>query len=131
MEMAEEQPQRLQQLIIMKRIISLVAVLLIIMCPVTAGATDETLPAPDWVQTELNSDSSKTVIIKTPTYMIDYVDYYEYSTDGFLTVKKLSEPTGGELRISTTCEFSLRYYSGGICSPAFSMTVVITPFSVM
>lgn len=131
MEMAEEQPQRLQQLIIMKRIISLVAVLSIIMCPVTAGATDETPPAPDWVQTELNSDSSKTVIIKTPTYMIDYVDYYEYSTDGFLTVKKLSEPTGGELRISTTCEFSLRYYSGGICSPVFSMTVVINRNTVV
>lgn len=128
--MAEEQPQRLQQLITMKKFSSLLVAFIILLCPLTAVAEDA-IPAPDWVQTELNTDSSKTVIIKTPTYMIDHVDYYEYSTDGFLTVKKLSDPTGGEIRIDTTCEFSLRYYSDGVCSPVFSMTVVINKNTVI
>lgn len=130
MEMAEEQSQRLQQVIIMKRLVSLSVVIIMLLCSVTVFAADM-LPAPDWVQTELNSDSSKTLIITTPTYMLDHIDYYEYSTDGFVTVKKLSQPTGGEIRIGETSEFSLRYYSGGFLSPTFSMTVTINRNTVV
>lgn len=116
---------------VMKKAITFFLVFILITCPLTAYAQDENLPAPDWVQTELNPDASKTVSIKTPTYMIDHIDYYEYSTDGFLTVKALSDPAGGEMRINETCEFSLRYYSGGSCSATFTMTVVINKTTVV
>lgn len=115
----------------MKKAIIFSLIFILMFCPTTAYAADESLPAPDWVDTELNSDASKTIMIKTPTYMIDHIDYYEYSTDGFLTVKTLSDPSGGEMIINETCEFSLRYYSGEICSATFTMTVVINKTTVV
>ena len=132
MEMAEEQSRRIQQLIdIMKKIISVLLVFIMTLCPLAAYAEDDILPAPDWVTTQLNTDASKTVIIKTPVYMIDYIDYYEYSTDGFVTCKTLSAPEGGELIIKDTCEFSLRYYSDGVCSAIFEMSIVINRNTVV
>ncbi len=108
-----------------KRIIA-VMLLLISVFPLTVSAEQKNgLPVPDWITTRLNSDSSVTVIISSPPHMIDAIDYYEYSTDGFHTFKKLSNTSGGEFIITETTEFSVRYYYNSICSPVYTLPVII------
>lgn len=91
----------------------------------------DSLPAPDWIEITNNPDASKTVTITTPTYMIDKVDYYEYSTDYFNTVKKLSNSNGGEFVFESTVTFSLRYYSGGFMSETYTADIVVTKVNVI
>ncbi len=73
------------------------------------ASAESVLPAPEWVTVMQNSDGSKTLTITTPVHMLDYIDYYEYSTDGFKTTKILRDNKGGEFIFSDSCEFSLRY----------------------
>ena len=89
------------------------------------------LPAPDWVTVTTNSDSSKTVSFTTPTYMIDKLDYYEYSTDSFLTSHILGNNLGGEFVFDSTTEFSLRYYSGGMMSKTYTVTVKVNKTTII
>ena len=91
----------------------------------------ESLPAPDWIEITNNPDASKTVTITTPTYMIDKVDYYEYSTDSFNTVKKLSNNNGGEFVFESSVTFSLRYYSGGFMSETYTADIVVTKVNIV
>ena len=95
----------------MKKLICILLVLVLAVSSVNivSFAYDD-LPAPDWVTVTTNSDSSKTVSFTTPTYMIDKLDYYEYSTDSFLTAHILGNNLGGEFVFNSTTEFSLRYY---------------------
>lgn len=90
------------------------------------AADDDPLPAPDWVQVTANPDGSKTVTVKTPSYMSDVVNYYEYSTDSGLTWNKLTDPSGGEFIFESTTEFSLRYVYSGFRSSVYTVTVTIT-----
>lgn len=116
----------------MKRIISFLIIIAVAFSILTVSSSAyDTLPAPDWVTVSLNSDASKTVTVKTPTYMIDKVDYYEYSTDGFLTTETLKDKNGGEFLFDKTAEFSLRYYSSGILSETYTVTVVVTKVTVV
>ena len=91
----------------------------------------DSLPAPDWIEITNNPDASKTVTITTPTYMIDKVDYYEYSTDSFNTVNKLSNSNGGEFVFESSATFSLRYYCDGFMSETFSADIVVTKVNVV
>ena len=107
--------------------ITAVLLLLISVFPLTvSAATKSGLPVPDWITTKTNNDLSVTVTISSPPYMIDAIDYYEYSTDGFRTFKKLSDTSGGEFIITETTEFSVRYYYNSICSPVYTFPVIIT-----
>lgn len=99
---------------------------LLLLCGVfPASAEEDALPAPTWVQISLNTDGSKNVTITTPTYMLDLVDFYEYSMDGGFTWQTLNEPTGGESLIADSCEFVLRYKSGETTSESYRTTVEI------
>lgn len=99
---------------------------LLLLCGVfPASAEEDALPAPTWVQVSLNSDGSKNVTITTPTYMLDLIDFYEYSMDGGFTWQTLSDPTGGEFRIADSCEFVLRYKSGETTSESYRTTIEI------
>ncbi len=109
----------------------IVAVVLIFILSTTGVSAANGLTAPDWITVQLNADYSKTLILTTPTYMLSHIEYYEYSTDGFLTSKILSEPAGGEFIISETCQFSIRYYSNGIPSPEYSMQISINKNTVI
>ena len=91
----------------------------------------ESLPAPDWIEITTNPDASKTITITTPTYMIDKVDYYEYSTDSFNTINRLSNKNGGEFVFESSVTFSLRYYSGGFMSETYTVDIVITKVNVV
>ena len=91
----------------------------------------DALPAPDWIEITNNPDASKTVTITTPTYMIDKVDYYEYSTDFFNTVNKISNSNGGELVFESSVTFSLRYCSGGFMSETYTADIVVTKVNVV
>lgn len=115
----------------MKKLISLL-LLICIMLPLCVPSVSgyEKLPAPDWVTVISNADYSKTVIIKTPTYMLEYIDCYEYSTDGFLTKEQLDK-SGGEFVFDKTTEFSLRYISYGIESETYTVTVEINKITVV
>lgn len=116
----------------MKKLIYILLVLVLAVSSVNilASAYDE-LPAPDWVTVTTNPDSSKTLSFTTPTYMIDKVDYYEYSTDSFLTVEKLSNTLSGEFVFDKTTEFSLRYYSEGMMSKTFVITVTVNKTTII
>ncbi|MBR5234554.1 MAG: dockerin type I repeat-containing protein [Clostridia bacterium] len=108
-----------------KRFIAVV-LLLISVLPLTVSAAPQNgLPVPDWITTKTNSDLSVTVTISSPPHMIDAIDYYEYSTDGFNTFRKLSDTSGGEFIITETTEFSVRYYYNSICSPVYTLPVII------
>ncbi len=115
----------------MKKIISVLLTLCIMLpfCTFSASCYDK-LPAPDWVTITPNQDYSKTVTIKTPSYMLEYIDYYEYSTDGFLTKQMLSK-TGGEFVFDKTTEFSLRYIRYGVESETFTVTVTINRITII
>ena len=115
----------------MKKVISVFLILCIMLplCTFSASCYDK-LPAPDWVTITPNHDYSKTVTIKTPSYMLEYIDYYEYSTDGFLTKQMLSK-TGGEFVFDKTTEFSLRYIRYGVESETFTVTVSINKITVI
>lgn len=102
----------------------IVCILAITCLPVNAA--DDPLPAPDWVQITSNPDKSKTVTITTPSYMIDVVNFYEYSTDSGLTWQKLNDPMGGEFVFDTTTEFSLRYVYSGFRSSIYTVTVTVS-----
>lgn len=116
----------------MKKLICFLLVLILTASSINIIAAGyDSLPSPDWVTVSLNPDASKTLTITTPTYMIDKVDYYEYSTDSFMTVQKLSNKEGGEFVFETTCEFSLRYYSSGIMSETYTVNVVINKITVI
>ena len=91
----------------------------------------DALPAPDWIEITNTPDASKTVTITTPTYMIDKVDYYEYSTDFFNTVNKISNNNGGELVFESSVTFSLRYCSGGFMSETYTADIVVTKVNVV
>lgn len=107
-------------------IISFVLILFIfVSTTVTVNAYDE-LPAPDWVQISTNSDGSKTVTITTPSYMLDVVNFYEYSTDYGLTWQQLNDSSGGEFVFDTTTEFSLRYVYSGFNSAVYNITVSVS-----
>lgn len=115
----------------MKKLISVLLVFcfMIPFCTLTASCYEK-MPAPDWVTITPNQDYSKTVTIKTPSYMLEYIDYYEYSTDGFLTKQMLSK-TGGEFIFDKTTEFSLRYIRYGVESETFIVTVDINKITVI
>ena len=115
----------------MKRIISSILIIIIMMsvCTATANGYDK-LPAPDWVTVTPNADYSKTLTIKTPSYMLDSIDYYEYSTDNFLTTHMLSK-NGGEFVFDKTTEFSLRYVRYGIESETITVTVEINKLTII
>lgn len=116
----------------MKKLICVLIVLILTASSINIIAAGyDSLPSPDWVTVSLNPDASKTLTITTPTYMIDKVDYYEYSTDAFMTVQKLSNKEGGEFVFETSCEFSLRYYSSGIMSETYTVEVVINRITVI
>lgn len=116
----------------MKKLICFLLVLILTASSINIIAAGyDSLPSPDWVTVSLNPDASKTLTITTPTYMIDKVDYYEYSTDSFVTVQKLGNKDGGEFVFETTCEFSLRYYSSGIMSETYTVNVVINKITVI
>lgn len=115
----------------MKKLICFLLVLILTASSIIISAGYESLPSPDWVKITLNPDASQTLTITTPTYMIDKVDYYEYSTDDFMTVQKLSNKEGGEFVFETTCEFSLRYYSSGIMSETYTVDIVINKTTVI
>lgn len=115
----------------MKRITSAILVICIMLSVGIFPAYGyEKLPAPDWVTVTPNSDYSKTVTIKTPTYMMEHIDYYEYSTDGFLTKTMLSK-SGGEFVFDKTTEFSLRYVRYEIESEIYTVTVDINKITVI
>lgn len=116
----------------MKRIINFLIIIAVAVSVFSFSASAyDILPAPDWVTVSTNADASKTVTVKTPTYMIDKVDYYEYSTDGFLTTEILRAKNGGEFLFDETTEFSLRYYSSGILSETYTVSVVISKVTVI
>lgn len=116
----------------MKKLICILLVLILAVSSVNIFASAyDSLPAPDWVTVTLNPDASKTLSFTTPTYMIDKVDYYEYSTDSFLTVHKLSNTQGGEFVFDSTTEFSLRYYSEGIMSETYVVTVTVNKTTII
>ena len=110
------------------KLLSAVLVLLVTLIPLSVSAG---LAAPDWVTTVTNPDSSVSVVITSPPHMIDDINHYEYSTDGFKTYKILSDTAGGEFLFSESCEFSLRYYYKGICSAVFTLPVVISRHTVV
>lgn len=109
----------------------IIAVIIIFSLSIGTYADSDPLPAPDWVSISTNSDGSKTVAISTPSYMLDAVSYYEYSTDSKLTWEKLNDNTGGEFVFDTTTEFALRYISSGFYSGIYEFTVEITKYSVI
>ncbi len=111
----------------LKRILSFIlCVIILIYIPAGAAAEDEEkLFAPSWVSEEVNYDGSKSVIIKTPTYMLDSIEYYEYSFDGGFTWNILNDSTGGEFIVSETSEFLLRYVSDGVTSEIYSVSIAI------
>lgn len=116
----------------MKKLIVFLLVLILPASSLNAFAADNnTLPAPDWVTETLNPDASKTVTVTTPLYLIDHIDYYEYSTDGFETVHKLGNKEGGEFIFDKTTEFSLRYSSNGIISPSYTVEIIINKITVI
>ncbi len=115
----------------MKKLICLAIVLILMASTFIISAGYESLPSPDWVKITLNPDASKTLTITTPTYMIDKVDYYEYSIDAFRTVQQLNNKEGGEFVFETSCEFSLRYYSSGIMSETYTVNIVINKTTVI
>ena len=119
----------------MKKLRQIVLVLLCIMLAggsvFSAAAEEDSFPAPLWVSEQTNADGSKSVIISTPTYMLDIVQYYEYSTDGGLTWNTLTDRTGGEFVITDTCEFSLRYMSDGVLSEVYSISVVVNKMTAI
>ena len=92
---------------------------------------DDTIPAPDWITESTTTDGSKVITITTPTYMLDKVDYYEYSTDNFITVDKLSDNTGGELIYASTVTFYLRYSSNGFMSETYTFDVIVTRVEII
>ena len=100
----------------MKRFFAaVVAILCLALSFITCYASD--LPEPTWVTINLQSDGSKTLTVTTPTHLIDIIEKYEYSFDSFETVRNMPN-NGGEIVISSSCVFSLRYYSKGECSYA-------------
>lgn len=108
----------------------LIIVLFVVTTTVSVNAYDE-LPAPDWIQISTNSDGSKVVSIITPSYMVDVVNYYEYSTDFGLTWQKLNDSSGGEFVFDTTTEFSLRYVYSGFRSTVYTVTVSVSKTSTI
>ena len=115
----------------MKKSICLLLILIITASSIITSSAADSLPAPDWVRITLNADASKTLTITTPTYMIDKVDYYEYSTDDFVTAQKLRYNEGGEFVFETNCKFSLRYYSNGFMSETYTVDIIITKTTVI
>ncbi len=111
-----------------KKILSvfLVTVILICVCFTQSAAAESLFPVPDWVTVTLNRDGSKTLTISTPQYMLDTVDYYEYSLDGFDTVSTLNISSGGEFVFDKTVDFSLRYVTGGFKSPVYTVNVDVS-----
>ncbi|MCD7774596.1 MAG: dockerin type I repeat-containing protein [Clostridiales bacterium] len=89
-------------------------------------AFSETLPAPTWVSIVTNDDSTKTIVISTPDYMLDNIDYYEYSFDGGSTWTKLLTVGETELPVSQTTEFALRYTKSNATSEAYTATVAVS-----
>lgn len=112
----------------------LLAVILVLSLSIASGVISvhgyQKLPAPDWVTVSANQDYTKTVTIKTPAYMLEHIDYYEYSTDGFITKSMLSK-TGGEFVFDTTTEFSLRYVRYDVESEIFTVTVDINKITII
>lgn len=114
-----------------KRLITVVLLLISVLPLTVSAAPGKGLPVPDWITTKTNDDSSVTVTISSPPYMIDAIDYYEYSTDGFQTFKKLSDTSGGEFVITETTQFSVRYYYNSICSPVYTLPVIINKSTIV
>lgn len=114
-----------------KRFITVVLLLISVLPLTVSAAPGKGLPVPDWITTKTNDDSSVTVTISSPPYMIDAIDYYEYSTDGFQTFKKLSDTSGGEFVITETTQFSVRYYYNSICSPVYTLPVIINKSTIV
>ena len=112
----------------------LLAVIMVIILSLASGIIPahgyQKLPAPDWVTVSANQDYTKTVTIKTPAYMLEHIDYYEYSTDGFLTKTMLSK-SGGEFVFDTTTSFSLRYVRYDVESEIYTVTVDINKITII
>lgn len=94
-------------------------------------ADSDPLPAPDWVSITSNRDGSKTLSINTPSYMLDAISYYEYSTDSGLSWETLNDNTGGEFVFDSTTEFSLRYIHSGFRSAVYTVTVEISKYTTL
>lgn len=107
----------------------LTVVLFLINTALPIFADSDPLPAPDWVTVTDNSDGSKTLTVQTPSYMLDVVSYYEYSTDSGLTWKKINDNAGGEFVFDSTTEFTLVYISDGFRSTAYTTTVEINKYT--
>lgn len=108
----------------MKRFLAaVVAILCLALSFITCYASD--LPEPAWVTINLQSDGSKTLTVTTPTHLIDIIEKYEYSFDSFETVRNMQK-NGGEIVISSSCVFSLRYYANGECSNAYEIEITIS-----
>ena len=102
------------------------AICILIASSLPVRAESDPLPAPDWVQVTVNKDYSQTLTVTTPSYMLDVVNYYEYSTDSGITWTRLNDNTGGEFVFDSTTEFSLRYVYSGFRSSIYTVTVTIT-----
>lgn len=114
----------------LKRAVILITVAVILLCS-SFSAYADAIPAPDWVTITTNSDSSKTLTVTTPAYMLDEIEYYEYSTDSQQSWEKLNDNTGGEFVFDKTTEFALRYVSNGFRSSIYTTTVTVSKYSVI
>lgn len=113
-----------------KKALALIAVaIMLISTALPVFADSDPLPAPDWVTVTANSGGSKTLAVQTPSYMLDVVSYYEYSTDSGLTWKKINDNAGGELMFESTTEFTLVYISGGFRSTEYTTTIEVSKYT--
>lgn len=99
--------------------------------PFRAAADSEPLAAPAWTEISNNADGSKTLAIVTPTYMLDSIDFYEYSWDAGQTWHSLNDRTGGEFLINETCDFSLRYVSGNNRSETTVLSIAVNKITAV
>lgn len=114
----------------LKKIVIFISVAAMLVCCAFSVYADA-IPAPDWVTITLNYDGSKTLTVTTPSYILDEINHYEYSTDSQLTWVRLDDNTGGEFVFDTTTEFALRYVANGFYSGIYTVTVEITKYSVI
>lgn len=117
-----------------KHIKSMIALLLLflLLCPAASAQEATTLPAPDWITITLNKDSSKTIAVTTPAYMLDTVESYRYSIDGGEKWRSINYAEGGELLLDETATFLLKYITeSGAESPVYEIHIEITKTTVI
>ncbi len=109
----------------MRRIITYIICIGVI-CSLSVVSFAETLPAPTWISVVSNDGGTETIVIATPDYMLNNIDYYEYSFDGGTTWNKLLDVSGTELTISQTVEFAVRYTKSNVTSETYTITVAVS-----